>query len=145
MGYAALALVLLRLFHGLLGPTKARFIRFVAGPRQTLSYISKLMQGREPRYLVHNPLGSWMVVALLTAIFATGITGWLFTTDRFWGVEWMLNLHAWLADILLALITIHIAGVVFMSVRHGENLAVAMVHGRKPLTTRRHPEEALNP
>ena len=59
------------------------------------------------------------------------MTGWLYTTDRFWGVEWVGELHEGLAEALLVLIALHVAGVAFASWRHHENLVAAMLHGRK--------------
>ena len=47
------------------------------------------------------------------------------------GSEWRGELHEGLATTLLALITLHIAGVVLASRKHHENLAAAMLHGRK--------------
>ena len=66
-----------------------------------------------------------LIVALV------GITGWLYTTDRFWGVEWVETLHSRLTDLLLILAGLHVTGVVYASFRHRENLAGAMLHGRK--------------
>jgi|GEM_PF-2009937 len=34
-----------------------------------------------------------MVVALLADAVATGVTGWLYTTDCFWGMAWLEELH----------------------------------------------------
>lgn len=48
-----------------------------------------------------------------------------------------LNSEPWLAesirsvDLLLALIALHVAGVVWSSVRHAENLVAAMITGNK--------------
>ena len=144
-GYVLLALIGLRVIRGIFGPPADRFARFVAGWRGTLGYARKVLSRREPRFLGHNPLGAWMIVALLTVGFATGLTGWLYTTDRFWGVAWLESLHVGLAVSMLVLIFCHIAGVVFTSFRQGENLAAAMVHGCKPKTTARHPETAIDP
>ncbi len=139
-GYVALALVCVRVLSGFWGQRKNRFVGFLTSPRRTLSYAQGILAGREPRFLGHNPLGEWMIVALLTVTAGTAFTGWLFSTTMFWGVPWVVILHSVLADLLLLLIVLHIIGVVFTSVRQGENLASAMVHGWKPLSTRRHPE-----
>ena len=72
-----------------------------------------------------------MVVALLTMVALVGFTGWLYTTDRFWGVPWVEELHETLSDTLFALVGLHIIGVVFTSRKHRENLVAAMLHGRK--------------
>ena len=74
-----------------------------------------------------------MILALLSCAGAAGITGWLYTTDRFWGVEWMKELHEISAHRLLAWIVLHIAGVVFTSIRQRKNLAAAMIHGKKEI------------
>src|SRR5205823_7890320 len=58
-GYVALGCVALRAAWGFVGPAHARFANFVRGPRSTLAYAALLVQGREPRYLGHNPLGGW--------------------------------------------------------------------------------------
>ena len=65
------------------------------------------------------------MVALVSA------TGWLYTTDAYWGVEWAEKLHEALSDALVALVMLHVAGVVVTSLRQRENLAAAMLHGRK--------------
>lgn len=144
-GYVLLGLIVLRVIRGVVGPPPDRFVGFVAGLRGTLVYTRKVLSRREARFLGHNPLGGWMIVALLTVAFATSATGWLYTTDRFWGIAWMESLHVGLAVGLLVLIALHIAGVVFTSIRQGENLAGAMMHGWKPRTTARHPERAIDP
>jgi cytochrome b len=60
-----------------------------------------------------------------------GASGWLYTTDRFWGVAWVGELHSAAADVLLGLVAAHVAGVLFASYNERENLIAAMLHGRK--------------
>lgn len=144
LGYAAIALICLRLVWGVVGPRRERFAHFVAGVRTTLAYALKVLALREPRYLGHNPLGAWMIVALLSLALATSLTGWLFTTNTFWGVKWLEELHEGLANFLIVLVVLHVGGVVFTSYRQGENLVVAMWRGRKPRHTARHPEDAID-
>lgn len=131
LGYAALATVAARCIWGWCGTSNARFSSFVCSPAATFRYAREMFTGREARYLGHNPLGAWMIVALLLTVILVGASGWLYTTDRFWGVEWVETLHATLAEALLWLASAHIAGVLYASFRHRENLVAAMVHGRK--------------
>lgn len=130
-GYVAAALVSARLLWGWLGRGYARFAQFVYRPSVVLAYSAQMWRHHEPRYIGHNPLGGWMVVALLTCVAGTAFTGWLQTTDRYWGSEPLELAHTWMAWGLLGLIALHVAGVVFTSVRHHENLILAMVSGRK--------------
>jgi cytochrome b len=131
IGYAALGIVLARAAWGFTGPRHARFAGFLRSPAKTLRYSRALLQGSEPRYLGHNPLGGWMSVLLLAAVAATGATGWLAATERYWGVEWVEDLHALCADVLVGLAAVHLVGVLYASLRHRENLAGAMLTGRK--------------
>jgi len=137
-GYLALALVLLRVGWGFFGSGHARFTQFVRGPLATWGYLTGVLQRREPRHIGHNPLGAWMVLALLACVLGLGLTGWLYTTDMFWGDETIDHLHQALAWGLLALAIVHVAGVLFTSHRQQENLVAAMFTGDKPESTKTH-------
>ena len=130
-GYAVAIIAGVRLILGLLGPPALRFTAFVRGWRSTVAYAFTVWHGTEPRHLNHNPLGAWMVVALLLLALSGALVGWLYTTDRFWGMAWVINLHALLTWPFVGLIALHIAGVIHASVRHRENLVAAMLHGYK--------------
>ena len=131
LGYAALGIVTLRIVWGGIGPRYARFRQFVLGPAETLAYARAFAARVEPRHLGHNPLGGWMIVALLATVALTCASGWLSITDRFWGVAWVQDTHTFLANALVVLAGLHIGGVVYTSLRHRENLARAMVTGCK--------------
>jgi cytochrome b len=72
-----------------------------------------------------------MVVALLGGIGLTALTGVLMTSDWFWGDERMELLHQACAWTVTALVPLHVAGVLFTSWRHRENLVRAMLDGYK--------------
>lgn len=74
-GYGVLALIVFRVVWGFVGSRHARFADFVVGPAATLRYARSLASGRPLHYLGHNPLGGWMVVALLVSLFATSWSG----------------------------------------------------------------------
>lgn len=130
-GYAAAALVGFRLLWGLVGPRYARFRQFVKAPADLRAYLGEMLRGRERRHLGHNPAGGAMVAALLAGLAGLCLTGWLQTTGAFWGAEWVEAVHETLADLLLVLVGLHVGGVLWASLRHRENLARAMVTGRK--------------
>lgn len=131
LGLVPLAVVSLRLLWGWVGPRHARFSQFVRGPAETWAYARAVWAHRAPRHVGHNPLGGWMVVALLGGVGATALTGWLFTTDWLWGYAWLETLHATLAWGTLGLVVLHVAGVIHSSRAHRESLVAAMWHGRK--------------
>ena len=130
-GYAAAALVAMRLLWGVLGTPYARFSQFIRGPKAVAHFIFAMLKGRESRHIGHNPAGGAMILALLTAMSTTALTGWLMTTNAFFGVGWVEAAHSLSADGLLLLIAMHVAGVAFASLRHRENLIGAMITGQK--------------
>ena len=69
--------------------------------------------------------------AVLATVAALGLTGWLYRTDMFWGDETVDLVHQALAWWLLALIVLHVAGVIFTSLRQRESLVRAMFTGDK--------------
>jgi cytochrome b len=130
-GYAVLGLVGFRLAWGLIGTRHARFADFVRGPGAVLRYLGELRRGRPARHRGHNPAGGAMVVALLTLLMIAAGSGYMLTTDAFWGVEWVAGLHAAAANLALILIPLHVAGVVLSSLIERDNLVLAMITGRK--------------
>lgn len=131
IGYGVAAIVVLRTVLGFGGERYARFAQFVRGPRHTLAYLSAVVKARAPRYVGHNPLGGWMVLALLLILATVTLSGWVATTDEFWGYAWPVRLHVALAWTLVLLIACHVAGVVLTSWQHKENLVGAMFTGSK--------------
>jgi cytochrome b len=72
-----------------------------------------------------------MILALLAMVTLTAGSGWLMTTDRFWGTGWVEELHEIAANATLGLIGLHVAGAIASSWLHRENLVWSMITGRK--------------
>ena len=130
-GYTVVVLSAFRILWGFFGTRHARFASFVRGPRATARYARQVVGGRAPRHVGHNPLGGAMVIALFICVAALALTGWLYTTDRFFGDEVVEIVHETLAWTLVALAALHVGGVVFASRHQRENLIAAMFDGRK--------------
>ena len=142
-GYVVGGVVAFRLLWGLVGSRYARFSQFVRGPRAVVGYFRDTLAGRGPRYLGHNPAGGAMVVALLLCIAVLGVSGLgLYAIEEGAGpLAGLLpagadddvweEVHEVFANLTLALVILHVVGVVFSSVAHGENLVRSMVTGRK--------------
>ncbi len=130
-GYAIAALVVMRLVWGLVGSKYARFSNFLVGPRKVGAFAMQSMRLKAPRHIGHNPAGAVMIIALLATLIGLTITGHLMTTDAYWGSKAMEEVHEGLAYFALSLVLLHVFGVIFTSVEHGENLVKAMITGRK--------------
>ena len=131
LGYATLAIVLARIAWGIAGTPYARFSQFVRSLAATLEYARKVLAHVETRHVGHNPLGAYMILLLILMVVLVAVSGWLATTDAYWGIKWVEELHEGLSNALLFLVALHIAGVAFSSLRHRENLVAAMFNGRK--------------
>jgi cytochrome b len=130
-GYGVIAVIAARVVWGFIGSQNARFSSFVHGPRVTMQYIIDMLHMRAPRYVGHNPAGAAMVIALLVTIAVICISGVMMTTDAFWGVKWVDNLHAAASTFALILVGLHIGGVIYAGIEHGENLVRSMITGLK--------------
>lgn len=128
-GYLMLALIAFRLVWGLVGSRHARFSDFVRGPAAVLRYLRSLLSGRPEHHVGHNPAGAIAVVLLLALGLVTGISGWMTFNEI--GGEVFEELHEGLANTMLAVVVIHVIGVIVSSRLHRENLVGAMVTGYK--------------
>jgi cytochrome b len=141
-GYVVLVLVAFRLLWGVAGTRHARFAQFVRGPMVTLRYARQLLGGAAPHVPGHNPLGAWMVLALLAALLAQALLG-LFANDEIFNFGplygyvsnarsvALTGLHRRLFYWILAAVALHVAAVGWHRFARGENLVRSMITGRK--------------
>jgi len=131
LGYAALLLIGMRLVWGFIGTPHARFSDWVRGPRAVAQYLRARRSGRSHRQLGHNPAAGVMMLVLLIGVILVSISGWLQTTDRFFGAAWLETLHEVCAYAVLTLVGIHVLAAISESIHYRENLVASMLHGRK--------------
>lgn len=146
IGYGLCLLLAARLLWGFYGSRYSRFASFVFPPDETLAYM-RSMFGKHPvkHYFGHNPAGALMVftlLVLLTLIFFTGLV--TLAVIDFEGPLMMLvnhvgdetsyafrHTHEFLTDTGLALVALHLMGVIGGSIQHRDNLVKAMITGNK--------------
>ena len=125
------ALVLARVLWGFVGSRHARFADFFPTPGRLYRHFKALSQGQHPQYAGHNPLGALMMLALMAFVLGLGLTGWMQTTDAYFGEEWLMELHEWLANGLLIAAGLHGVAAIVMGRLERVNLVKAMVTGVK--------------
>lgn len=138
LGYAASALVLARIVWGFIGPRHARFSDFFPTPTRIRRHLAGLFAGATDHHDGHNPVGALVMLTMLVVVLTLGLTGFLQTTDVFWGEEWLQELHEMLATALIAFAGLHAAAAIVMSRIERTNLIAAMITGIK---VRRGPAE----
>lgn len=129
LGYTMLGLIGFRLVWGLVGTRYARFSSFLFGPSKVVAYLKSLLTGSPQHYVGHNPAGSWAIYGLLLLGLLSGATGYAVYNQT--GGEWLEELHEAAANTMLALVVVHVAGVLVSSLLHRENLVRAMINGYK--------------
>jgi cytochrome b len=146
-GYAVLALVAFRIAWGFAGTRWARWSSFLHAPAHALRYARTLVVPPHENTVGHNPLGGYMVLALLALLLSQAVTG-LFanddvltegplvklvakaTSDR------LTSIHNLGEKLLYALVPLHVVAVLVHRVRFGEDLVTAMITGVKKLPER---------
>lgn len=141
-GYLVFTLIVFRVLWGFVGSTHARFASFLAGPVAAWRFARRLFSRQAVPQVGHNPLGGWMVVALLASLAVQVATG-LFANDG-GDVEGPLaflvsvglsdrlsNVHRWNLDVLLALSALHVLAVLYHWLVKREDLMAAMFTGVK--------------
>ena len=120
-------MVTLRVIWGFVGPKHSRFSALPLRSAALLEYIKGTVRKDGPRYPGHNPASA--IAAALMLLFSLGLAG----TGVLMGSlgEWAEELHEFLAYALLTTVVLHLAGLAWHSLRHRENIALAMVDGRK--------------
>lgn len=129
LGYTMAGLVGFRLLWGWFGTTHARFASFVRGPRAVLRYLASLLRRQPEHHTGHNPAGALAILALLGLTALLAASGWTAYNDLAGG--WVAEGHEALANAMLALVGLHVGAVLVSSWLHRENLARAMLTGRK--------------
>jgi cytochrome b len=75
LGWVGMALLLLRLIWGFVGPREARFASFPPNPMAALRHLGGLLRGTAPQYPSHNPAGALMAYALWACLAVLMLTG----------------------------------------------------------------------
>lgn len=129
-GGVAGAVVLFRLLWGFVGSRSARFRTFVRSPAAAVAELRDHLAGHAAPRATHTVIGGWAVIGLLGLALGAATTGVL--NYRFDEIEALAELHEALAEGLLALIVVHLGGVMVMSLLERQNLPRSMLTGRAP-------------
>lgn len=155
-GYITVTLLVFRLVWGVFGSEYARLETFAFGPMHILTHMKEIITLRPVRhYIGHNPSGAAMIFGLLIVLIIITISGLLVlggeeNQGALAGVasyavgDIAADIHAFSVFALMAMIVMHVGGVILEGRLTGENLVLSMITGLKkvpqgtpPLTHRR--------
>ncbi len=121
--------VLLRVLWGVAGTRHARFRDFTLDPRQLLDYLKGVLSGSGRSWVGHNPASSWAALGMMTLGLGLGVSGVAIVTGVAPG--WVKEGHELAANTFLAIVLLHIAGVLVHGLRHRDALPLSMLSGHK--------------
>jgi len=124
-GIVALFLLVVRVVMGLVGSRYSRFASFPLCPGEVVSYLVSAAVSKTKLYMGNNPgsaLAAVLMFLLVPALFISGIG---------FGGAALEELHEVCAWTLLAVVVLHLLGLVWHILRHRENISIAMVSGKK--------------
>jgi cytochrome b len=131
VGYVIAALLAARIVWGFVGSRNARFANFLPTPARLRRHVQQLRTRRFDIGEGHNPLGALMILLLLSLLLIIVTSGWMQGLDRFWGEDWLQQLHKYAANALMFSVVLHLAGVIAMSRFTRLRLVRTMITGKR--------------
>jgi cytochrome b len=123
IGYGVLILLVFRIFWGIFGPKYSLFKDFPIGKQNVKEFLNNIFEDNQ-KYIGHNPLASYVMIAMLIVALLTVITGVLafgiqegkgilssWNSPFFKEMELFKGIHEIFSTLFLVLIVAHIAGV----------------------------------
>lgn len=132
VGYVALALVVIRLIYGLFAKDAAAFSNFPISWSEIKEFIIAKIKFEKKDYHGHNPLASLVYILLWTCVINLALTGWMMGLDRFWGEEWLEEIHEYISVFTQVLIALHFMGMAMDSYSFKRKSWLPMFTGKKP-------------
>ena len=124
-GIVALFLLVVRVVIGLVGARYSRFASFPLCPCEVVRYLVSAAVSKTRLYAGNNPasaLAAALMFLFVPALFISGIG---------FGGEALEEVHEVCAWALLAVVALHLLGLAWHTLRHRENISLAMVTGKK--------------
>jgi cytochrome b len=143
-GFVVLGLIFFRLFWGFIGSRHALFSTFIRSWFEVRDYLTTLFGPWRKRFIGHNPVTGWYILALLGIILLICLSGLIVYGGEenrgplsgllpyAWG-HLIKKFHAAASYTLLFMVAVHITGVFVESRLHHENLLKAMWTGKKEI------------
>jgi cytochrome b len=143
-GYGVLALVLFRIFWGVLGSDSARFTTFLRGPRAAFAHLGEILRRRPDHDTTHNALGGYAVALMLIVLVVQAGSG-LFADDDILTmgplsqyvpgsvVRLATGIHKLNSNLILGVVLLHLVAIAAYALLFRRDLVRPMITGMKQL------------
>lgn len=133
IGYSIFILLFFRVVWGFIGPKHSKFKDFPLGIKNVKEFLGEIFTDKS-KYLGHNPMASYVMIAMLITTFLAIITGvFAYGIQEGRGILSFLNnpyfkemklfkeIHEIFANFLIVLIVAHLGGILSDKLLHGKN------------------------
>lgn len=133
IGYAIFILLFFRVGWGIFGPKHSKFKDFPLSFKKAKEFLGEMLTEKS-KYVGHNPMASFVMIAILLTVFFTIVTGVFaygiqegrgiasgLNSSFFKEMELFEEIHELFTGILIALIVAHLGGVLVDRILHGKN------------------------
>jgi cytochrome b len=127
IGLVLALMVVLRVIWGFIGTRHARFASFLFAPRAFMVYLKEAFVGGGTRHIGQNPGSAYAIFAMLALMLGISVTGVMLSRGKVAFKE----AHEVMSFAMIAVVSIHVLGVIFHTIRHRENITLSLVTGRK--------------
>lgn len=130
LGYAAVTVVLMRAVLGVIGKGHESFRNFPLSIKAIQLFVRTHFTGNH-KFPGHNPLACLVYYLIWLSVLSLGVTGWMMGLDRYFGEDWVEDLHKQISQGLMILVAIHLSGVTLDSLFFKRKTWMGMVSGKR--------------
>jgi len=133
IGYVILIILIFRIVWGLIGPKYSKFKDFPLSIEKAKDFTKNIFDTKQV-YIGHNPMASFVIVAMLITTLIVILTGILtlgiqegkgvlsfLNNSYFKSMELLKNIHEFFSNLFLTLIVIHLFGVLSDKILHSKH------------------------
>lgn len=132
LGIFMATMVVLRIIWGFIGSEHARFTSFPVSPSSLLRYGKELFVEKPKKYIGHNPASSLAALIMLFCTLGLAFSGYMMVEMH--SKHFYEEVHEVFAHLFLVAAIMHVAGVIFHTLRFKDIIGLSMITGYKNIT-----------
>ena len=134
MGYTMFGLVVFRLIWGIIGGKYARFSTIFPRLKKVMTYLRSLFTSQPQKFIGFHAVGFLTAYILLAVILMVTISGYLVYEEI--GPDLFEDLHETLGNLLIAIVAIHVGGVLIHAILEKIKVKVSLQSSALPSRVR---------
>ncbi len=92
---------------------------------------ARLLLGESSRFKSRGYAMNAVIGLMVALVLFLGVTGWMLSWDRYFGEEWLEELHENVSWVLIGLVAAHVSILLRPGIKRGSKLIGLMIRGQK--------------